>query len=1079
MENKGNSREYKAVSLKRIASLSFSSFLLVESLLVPNAFGGTDGKVFKKQTSNSIKVDGMGKSDSMTFKQIEVKRQSRIQSMNQVLDQVDQYANSFGIKLDYDRNTYANRGYVALANEVQTKQTLTAAPFYELSGSELKGLIDYAYSKLSEAEKKKVDSLREKYILGKDGIQNSVNNLRKQLSERQDKTSTIMGPAFSNGPYGHEEQQLVIAANVAISLALERREDELRQLSDALNGGSSYNLRDIGLSINEFYIHFDRNKLLSGLLESAIYDEKGKAKLSEIEIHALKRVNWGSFKEGDSLLYQNNDKTILHPNGYQDGFIPGIQTEKDVHRELKRIIQSGRISSSFDAGLNFHRYVANPEIGMQYEAVKIYSHNLILNQIADQAPKYAKHPEVLRHFPTLALIFQHEVYKTLIKSVSISENKVEAAKQIQRAKAISEMFYHLVPLIIEKGDTIRAHGQNREKYEDNKADYYSFTPYLVRGVFEIMMDGKEIVQGVPNLGAYRLFFSPSKGNPLNDYISGKKEFPTKPEEIKKLAVKIISAIDGDCAVQQIRIDAVQLRVDKKTNSVKPSIVLSPTRAIHDRDANKSAEILVAPESTKFSTPMLAGLIGKWSSTNKLNEKEQRILGIEFDRVGKVVNKPALSNISYPPSQTGVNWSTVFFTKGKYFKPHKFETKAIEIPAPESIPISIPYFLRMDIKTGGGIGGVPTGFSTRFNSTIDGLVRQAWSLQQEAESNPKGLIQVNKLLYSAVQKAYDLDPAAVGGNATKVWLNANENAAKNGIFETPLPAELLNSQFGSELSLVNVPNQLKLDETRTVNAFDFYIKKDLYLKTGWVQYDTKSVVGSVKGYDSNGDPVFGYAVVEDSDKKVIGGLGYHIKSEGENKVKLEVFGASKDLTVKTMSEEDKTMLQKFGKHVLREWEGSGFKVAGKKMLELVNLFDEVSITRYGDRWLMQARTNNLSMPLTVPLSWIGLRGVPANVNWRSVFSADATEGSFRTSLSKDFGNILELNVKTGKYSWALWEYFNGPVLSPKAIGTELRIKKNSFDLGVGFSLVPKPGEITLNSKNIFKNNIPSGHLSIKF
>ena len=1024
----------------------------------------------------------MGKSDSMTFKQIEVKRPSRIQSMNEILDQVDSYSKSFGVKLDYDRNTYANRGYVALANESQTKRILTNAPFQDLKGSEFKGLVEYSYSRLSPEEKKQVDSLTEKYILGKDGIQTSINKLRKQLSERQDKTAAIMGPRFSNGPYGHEEQQLVIAANVAISLALERREEDLKQLFTALKGSESYNLKDIGLSINDFYIHFDRNKMLSGLLESAIYDEKGKCKLSELEIHALKRVTWGSFKEGDSLLYQNNDRSSLYSDGYMHGFIPGVKNEQDVYKELKRIMQAGRVSSSFDAGLNFHRYVANPDIGMQYEAVKVYAHNLILDQIVDQAPRYAKHPDVLRHFPTLALIFQSETYKTLIKSVSISENKADAAKQIQKAKAIAEMFYHLVPLIIEKGDLIRIHGQKLEKYDDNKADYYSFTPYLVRGVFEIMMDGEAIVNGVPNLGAYSLSFNSKKGNPLNDYIEGKKDFPTKPEDIKKLAIKIISAIDGDCAVQQIRIDAIQLRVERKTSSIKPSIILSPTRAILDHDANKSAEIVVAPESTEISTPIFPGvplLSGKMWSTNRLNENEQQSFGVKFDRLNKVVSKPSLNNISYPSSQTGVKWSTTFFSKGKYFKPHKFETATIEIPAPETIPISIPYFLKMDIKTGGGIGGVPTGFSTRFNSEIDGMVRNAWSLQQAAESNPKGLIQVNKLLYNAIQKAYDLDPAAVGGNATKVWLDANKDSAENGIFETQLPTALLNSQFGSELSLVNVPNQLKLDETRTVNAFDLYIKKDFYLKTGWVQYDTKSVVGSVKGYDSNGDPIFGYAVVEETDKKAIGGLGYHIKSEGENKLKVEVFGANKDLTVKTMSEEDKTVLEKFGKHVLREWEGSGLKVTGKKMLELVNLFDEVSITRYGDRWLMQARTNNLSIPLTVPLSWMGLRGVPANVNWRSVFSADATDGSFRTSINSDFGNILEMNVKTGKYSLAVWEYFNGPVLSPKAIGTELRIKKDSFDLGIGFSLVPKPGETTLNSKNILKNNIPSGHLSIKF
>ena len=78
MECNEQPRRYKRALLKRIATLSLSSFLLVEPLLVPNAFGGTDGKVFKKQTSNSIKVDGMGDKMGALKTRIDVKEQARV-----------------------------------------------------------------------------------------------------------------------------------------------------------------------------------------------------------------------------------------------------------------------------------------------------------------------------------------------------------------------------------------------------------------------------------------------------------------------------------------------------------------------------------------------------------------------------------------------------------------------------------------------------------------------------------------------------------------------------------------------------------------------------------------------------------------------------------------------------------------------------------------------------------------------------------------------------------------------------------------------------------------------------------------
>ena len=77
MEPEEQPRRYKPAVLKRIATLALSSFLLVEPILAPNAFGA-DGKVFKKQTSNSIKVDGMGDKMGALKTKIDVKEQARM-----------------------------------------------------------------------------------------------------------------------------------------------------------------------------------------------------------------------------------------------------------------------------------------------------------------------------------------------------------------------------------------------------------------------------------------------------------------------------------------------------------------------------------------------------------------------------------------------------------------------------------------------------------------------------------------------------------------------------------------------------------------------------------------------------------------------------------------------------------------------------------------------------------------------------------------------------------------------------------------------------------------------------------------
>ncbi|MEM3369870.1 MAG: hypothetical protein QXE90_03420 [Candidatus Micrarchaeia archaeon] len=965
-----------------------------------------------------------------------------------------------------------NLEYLRAKEEGNTFKVINEIPF----GKE-KGFYGYTYSKLPKDEKAKIDLLQKNYL---NSIKTNINKYIQESDARWKKLSMVLGSNLAYGPIGHEQQQYLTISNISAIMATQGRDEDLKTLKNLVDKRESINLKDFGFSINDKWIHLDPKKILSGQLEEALFDQNGVCKLSELEIQGLKRVIIGVWKDGDSLLFQNNDRAALYPDGYLSGkVVPGVKSSKDVYDQILKIINNGRISSSFDAGFNYHT-MANKEVGIKYEAIKLYIHNLIRTQIVNYAPLYSKYPDVLRQLPAMMYVFMDEAYNTLIKAVSTSQKEDTMSRQLDQSKALAEMFYYMVPMIIEKANKIMVDSKNNEKYLDNKTDYYLFMSYLVQGVFEIIKDGKEKIIGVPQLGAIRLDFKKDQ-TPLNDYLSGKAVFPSKSNEIRDLANKIINSISGECQVQQIRFN---VQLVEKGNQVRAIVkFLPPDNVLLDvQPGNRdNSQIIFYTETIKFSSGMFAGLPGKWKSSKNYNEKDK--YNLPFNSIMNV-HKNNRFEFDLPQilSQQDLNLSGVFKIKGnefKFLKPFKFETAEIKIKAPESLPISIPFFIKNNIKTGSGIGGVPPGFESRFSERISSLINQAWDLQKNADQNPINLVEVNKLIYDSIKEAYKLDPAKVGGDATKKWLEDNKDSIREGKFKTQMPNELLSSQFGSELSLVNVPKQLKMDQTRSVNALDIYIKKDLYIKTGWIQYDTKYIFASIKDYDENGNPIFKYTDKSVKSKEFLKGLGYHLKLDEKEKLKIEFFGGGKDWTIKSMSEEDRTILQKFGEHIIHEWEGNKLKVAGRKLIELVNLLDEMTLTKYDDRWLMQGRTNNLSMPLSIPFSWIGIDGLPANLNWRTVFNIDFIDGSPRTSINKELGNILDLNVKTNNYAWSIWEYFNGDVLSPKGFGAELRIQGKKSELGIGLSLMPKPGRDVVDFNNIFKNNIPNGHLSIRF
>jgi hypothetical protein len=1115
--------------LSRTARVVLSSLLLVESLL-PISAESQKAKDFKNQMVNSIKVENMGKSGTMAPTMKEKERINASEDLRALLNgqaiQIKEkikdpaYAKSFVDEFKKLSKEEQNRIITVLnvnaqdekgkVNEEIYKKLVYRSPFSNLPSdhaaykkfSEGYGACSY-YNSLCIWETlskyliennvygdktwlgkvlegiKKDDSVKAKNIKRLiDYIDKTVNPViekrREEIKSEYEKLLSIYGVNLLNGPTGHKIEQFTIAKISLYALALRQDEEGIKKLENAIKDKSSINLKELGITSVDFILHFGNNgELLFDGLKKAAFDEKGNVVWSQEQILKFHLLNIGQWKDGDSTLFQNNDKASQFINGYLSGnVVKNVSSISDIKRELEKILESGRLSSSFDAGLNYHKFVSSG-LGLEYETIKEFNTVLILKQLIDITPSsILKNPQVLPILLNFAIEFQRESYQTLISGVSTADKE-----QLKRAQSIAILYYNLLPFALEKVDSIIRDGISLEKNKNNKPDYYKFVPFITSKIFEIIQygikNGTE-VYGVPNLGGIRLSWDKNT-NPLKYYFDNKK-FPSDPKDIRALAKTLVDAISGECAVQQLVIESVYLKYNKENNSITAELTYSPSsRIIYDTNAT------VDPTKTNYTTNIINGFPGNWSTTNNLSEKQRAEYRISISSVASLKKDMVKKELPLPSTfPAGFKFSVEIESKGEALKPYVYTTPPIEIPAPEPIPTQIPFTLKTNIKIGGGIGGVPTGFDTRYGKDAYDYIISAYTLQKNADQNPENLVTANINLYKAIAAAYNKDPTKVGGDATKRWLEQNKDAINTGNFKTSLPSELLNSDFGSEASLVNIPDQLKLNETRTVNILNLEASKsNIYIKVGSIRYDKYAVYNKIAGYDDNGNPIFKSDMKKDKREIPLGGLGYKVQIEGKEKLRLELFGGKDDITFKTLSMEDKSIVNKGINLLFEDWEGNLLQVGAEKFVDILNLADQASFRKYKDRWMLQLQTHNLDLPLLVPLGWVGIKNAPVTLTWRSIFNFDTKKDSVIASLNTDAKQILELSKKSNKgLNWSFYEWFNGSPLEPRGLGVNLDIIDKN-EVSIGIIAIPNPNNEYLDFNKFWKNNIFSGFVTYKF
>jgi hypothetical protein len=1075
-------------------------------------------KDFKNQMVNSIKVENMGKSGSMapTMKEKEKFNASedvkallngqQIQIKEKIKDPA--YARSFVdefkklSKEDQNRiitvlNVNAQDEFLNVRKEIH-KHLIDISPFLQNSSSghaaykkfsegygacsyynslcNWKTIYQYLIEKNVYADKSWLDSVSEgikkndpvkakdiKRLI--DYISKTVNPViekrEQEIKSDHEKLLSIYGVNLLNGPTGHKLEQFTIAKISLYSLALRQDEDGIKKLENAIKNKSSINLKELGITAVDFYLHFgDNGELLFDGLKKAAFDEKGNIVWSQEQILKFHLLNIGQWKDEDSTLFQNNDKASQHVDGYLSGqVVNNVKSISDIKRELEKILQSGRLSSSFDAGLNYHNFVSSG-LGLKYEAIKEFNTVLILKQLIDITPSYIlKNPKVLPILLNFAIEFQRESYQTLISGVSKADEQ-----QLKRAQSVAILYFNLLPNALGKVDSIVYDGMNLETNNNNKPDYYKFVPFITSQIFEIIQygintkDGTKIYE-VPNLGGIRFSWDKNT-NPLKYYFDNKK-FPSDSEKIPDLATKLVNAISGECAVQQLVIESVYLNYNKEKNTITAELTYAPSsRIIFDTNA------VVEPIKTTYTTNIINGLPGNWSSTNSLSEEQRAEYRVSISSVGSLVRSKVKYEFPLPSTfPAGFKFSVEIESKGEALKSYIYTTPPIEIPAPEPTPTQIPFTLKTSIETGGGIGGVPTGFDTRYGKDAYDYIISAYKLQKNADQNPENLVSANINLYKAIAAAYNKDPTKVGGDATKRWLEQNKDAINTGNFKTPLPPELLNSDFGSEASLVNVPNQLKLNETRTVNILDFDISKsNFYIKTGYIRYEGYAVYNKLVGYDDNGNPIFKSEIKKYNREIPLAGLGFKAKVEGKEKLRLELFGGKNDITFQILSMEDKSIIEKVIRFVAKDWEGDLEKVGVEKFIEFIGLVDQASITKYNGRWVLTIQTNNASVPLLVPLRWFGIKDVPFSITWETLFNFEIGKHGIEANLDPRVQNILRISNKHANSKWDVILFFDTDPFNPKGVGATFGNNRGF----VGMNILRGPGEKSLNLKYFNRN-----------
>jgi len=209
-----------------------------------------------------------------------------------------------------------------------------------------------------------------------------------------------------------------------------------------------------------------------------------------------------------------------------------------------------------------------------------------------------------------------------------------------------------------------------------------------------------------------------------------------------------------------------------------------------------------------------------------------------------------------------------------------------------------------------------------------------------------------------------------------------------------------------------------------------------------------------------------------------------------KLKAElIYTTEGEKIAKTMSTEDKDIVQKAFALFAKDWDGGALELTGKKTSQLLGLFEEASVRYLDGKWTITGRAELLKLPLSVPIVWMtrGKLNLPLEINYKTALTAeiDKEEGFTGFRQDKQFGQVLELASRGIGRDINLFDFFTEDPSKPTAIGfgitsRAIPVGRSLYDLKFGLSLSRQAGDKYLSlDENVWSHSQKSVHIGISW
>jgi hypothetical protein len=960
----------------------------------------------------------------------------------------------------------------------------------------------------------------------------TAKELERAKQMRSDFEKIGLSIKYWGGQVGQVVEHAMSLRADAWGLAQDRQIKELQQLVDSIDPAKtvslgSVNLMSYNLIDKDYYLMTNVENFMLYGFHTAIM---GLQPTERTEL--IRKLNQVKFGGGiGSLLFDNVDAISRAEQGAGSPELAKKYDPQAQLSELRRIAKDGFVHSMFDpeycnlpsmtdivVDKDTGKVTMSPnEQGKQYGFVKLLKYGIGV-ALTSEKSRLNESPRAYGSFAFITRKMETEFWPRLISAVSVRANESEFIRSLNKAQVTAEMTFYtmqtiyrksLIEVVRETGRKVNLAGGKAQMVMDENGDPIfikdasrKLSPRKISQIYEDHLAALPEAMLVTYMSAFD-----GKRHVMHSYGFGDVSAENRTVSIDSLISKLSEASDVDEGFR---------------NSVKESILTLVGK--------------VNQQFMPFDVELKPGLSGSGIINAKVtmlpDDKKDYLLEPEFDlRVTKVglkvpflfgLNLP-LVRVNYPKLAEGLSASYEGFkglpedntftkqiylprdmiagvsgeanieTIGKNISPYRIK-REFNLEAPPASPISLPVATSNEVKLGlGGLGGVVAGMDSRYGQDAVNHLTTALRYEQNLANDPQRRPDVTREMFSAIKSAYAHDPSSVGGAGVGAWIAANEKSVKErGELTSAPPAALANSTFGQEMSFTVIPDSFKHERVATMSDIDVMLKRtakgmEFYFKTG-VMSVTEYFRYATVSYDDNGNPVVTQRElpVKKKDYPLVG-LGTFMPGA---KLKAEfIYTTEGERIAKTMSTEDKDVVQKAFALFAKDWDGGALELTGKKTSQLFGLFEEMSASYLNGKWTITGRAELAKLPLSVPLVWLsrGKLNLPLDLNYKTAFSAeiDPEEGFTGFKQDKKFGQVLELASRGIARDINMFDFFDNDPSKPNAIGVGLTsraipIGRSLYDLTLGFSLSRQAGDKYLSlDENIWSHSQKSVHIGLSW